>query len=292
MRLIFTLICCVVYSGAVLAQATFNTFQGVTNNGDGTATIETQSNTINGEDAFAEFRVTDAMGNVSFITTSAGTCAFNGSSCDFDIVANIPMNAAMIEVQTFIVRTDGFTRDLFTGFQDVTAALPISLTTFTATPETNRVALSWETALERNNDYFTIERSADGKVFTAIAMIEGAGTTERARQYTAYDEAPLAGTNYYRLRQTDYDGSTAVFEVVSVELRGDDQPINAFPNPVRHELTVTLSQREQLQLFDVNGQRVLLRNAEAGTQSLDLSALPAGLYYLRSASGSTTVVKE
>ena len=172
-----------------------------------------------------------------------------------------------------------------------TAALPVTLTKFTATPQNDRVAISWETALELNNDYFTVERSADGKTFAAIATVEGAGTTERSLGYTYYDETPLNGTNYYRLRQTDFDGTTVVFETVSVEMRGTTT-IAAFPNPVKGELTVQLPVAGDVSIYDVNGRLVDLRYFDAGTQVLDLSTLNAGVYYLRGAQGNVTVVKE
>ena len=83
-----------------------------------------------------------------------------------------------------------------------------------------------------NNDYFTIEKSEDGIYFEAIGEESGAGTTFNESRYSFTDEAPTDGLNYYRLIQTDFDGDSETFPVLSVDVtpKGNDQ-IELFPNP-------------------------------------------------------------
>lgn len=94
--------------------------------------------------------------------------------------------------------------------------VPITLASFDAEPtSTGTVGLTWSTASELNNDYFTVERSSDGERYEELAVISGSGTTNIARHYAYEDRMPLAGRSYYRIRQTDYDG-TFTFSPVEV----------------------------------------------------------------------------
>ncbi len=110
-----------------------------------------------------------------------------------------------------------------TSFSDFAVAkhdafpLPIELLFFTAEMIDESIMLKWATASEINNDYFTIERSSDLRNSTEIARINGAGTTRNTCYYQHEDNKPLRGINYYRLKQTDYDGSFDYSQWVAVE---------------------------------------------------------------------------
>lgn len=94
--------------------------------------------------------------------------------------------------------------------------LPITLTSFTAQQSGNSVVLNWATATEKNNDHFTIERTADGINYEAIATVQGAGNSDVELSYSTTDNNPLSGTSYYRLRQTDYDGDSKTYGPIAV----------------------------------------------------------------------------
>lgn len=85
--------------------------------------------------------------------------------------------------------------------------LPIELLYFNAEVLNEHVLLSWATASEINNDFFTIERTADMQNISKIATISGAGNSNITCNYSYTDYNPLTGISYYRLKQTDYDGS-------------------------------------------------------------------------------------
>lgn len=110
---------------------------------------------------------------------------------------------------------------------------PITLSAFDAELTTSDfVQLTWSTASEINNDYFTIERSADGERYEAIGDIQGSGTTNVARSYSYEDRMPLAGRSYYRLKQTDYDGTFTYSPVVAIDNDMQQIPVlTVFPNP-------------------------------------------------------------
>ncbi len=113
------------------------------------------------------------------------------------------------------------------------APLPIELVDFTARPENEKVNLQWTTASENNNDYFIIQRSSDGEVFSDLEKIQGRGTTTFNSEYQTYDLKPLHGDNYYRLKQVDYDGKFTFTEIRLVHFKGEKTTINVFPNPTK-----------------------------------------------------------
>jgi hypothetical protein len=94
--------------------------------------------------------------------------------------------------------------------------LPIELLFFEAAWKDEAVWLRWATASEQDNDYFEIERSADGRLFRSIATIPGAGDSYWRLDYQYQDRSPYPGFNYYRLKQTDFSGDVSYSHVVYV----------------------------------------------------------------------------
>ncbi len=125
------------------------------------------------------------------------------------------------------------------AFSDYTATgsgspLPIELLTFEARVDDETVIVSWSTASEHNNDYFTIERTYDWEHFEEIGMVDGAGDSEEILHYQFVDEAPIPGVSYYRLKQTDFDGQFTYSNLVMVEYDYNsptEAEIAVFPNP-------------------------------------------------------------
>jgi len=113
----------------------------------------------------------------------------------------------------------------------VTGALPVELTNFTAAKNGNAVNLKWSTASEQNNAYFNVERSADGVSFSTIGKVNGAGNSSSTLNYSFTDNSPLAGKNFYRLRQVDFDGEFDLSAIVSVNMSVNSS-ISLYPNPV------------------------------------------------------------
>lgn len=105
---------------------------------------------------------------------------------------------------------------------DCGIVLPVELLNFKADCHDNGTRIKWETASEMNNHYFTLERSLNGLNFETIAITEGAGTTNEIRKYT-YNDTRFASTVYYRLTQTDYDGSSKTFDVISATCNNNRQ---------------------------------------------------------------------
>lgn len=168
------------------------------------------------------------------------------------------------------------------------SALPISLKNFSAEPEKAKVDLSWETASERNNDYFTLFRSADMLHWTEIAKVEGAGNSNHTREYHFTDYEPLEGIGYYKLKQTDFNGEYEEFEPVSVHFsgKGEDTYLVIQPNPASQDFEVivraSMTADALLNITDLSGRISLSRKAilEKGVNKLFFNhvTLSAGAY--------------
>jgi hypothetical protein len=90
----------------------------------------------------------------------------------------------------------------------IDAALPVKLSSFNAaTNNDEEVVLDWTTAQEINNSHFEVEKSNDGKTFTSIGKVTGAGNSNKTNRYNFIDRNdPQTGTVYYRLKQVDFNG--------------------------------------------------------------------------------------
>jgi hypothetical protein len=186
----------------------------------------------------------------------------------------------------------GLTRNTGYGFSlyemqvqgSYVAPLPVELTAFRATAAGVAVDLTWNTASEKNNAGFEVERSADGEAFAGLARVAGAGASQTPRSYHYRDAAPLSGVSYYRLRQVDADG-TAHYSPVQTLTRTAPAAVAAYPNPTADQATIAWPAAEAVAtrwlLTNDLGQRVGAATLVApGNFTLDLSAYPAGVYYL------------
>lgn len=109
--------------------------------------------------------------------------------------------------------------------------LPVSLTYFNAGKSENGVRLSWETSWEKNSKEFIIQRSSDLVLFTEIGSIDASGETEGIHPYTFFDESPLPGPNYYRLKMVDQDLHYSYSNFRDVDIHTGSQELIVFPNP-------------------------------------------------------------
>ena len=163
----------------------------------------------------------------------------------------------------------------------VTGALPVEMTRFQASKNgPDAVLLTWETITERNNNFFDVERSDDGHTFISIGQVKGGGTSSAARSYQFLDKAPLPGTNYYRLRQVDHDDQTDYSDIVQVQMTAHRFVISPNPTTGPVALTGPLEDVEKIRLFNSLGKLVRLVTGPSVQSSVDLSGLPAGVYFI------------
>ena len=159
----------------------------------------------------------------------------------------------------------------------------------TATKQGAVARLDWATASEKNSAYFSVQRSADGRSFTDIGRVAAQGNSRRRHDYTLLDSAPLAGLNYYRLRQVDQDGKFAYSPVLSLrfEAAGGKPALLAYPNPAapqgfRLQAINPGAGAATVQLFDNVGRLVLSQTTAAGvaeTAIVPAQPLASGMYF-------------
>lgn len=169
--------------------------------------------------------------------------------------------------------------------------LPVELTAFSAVIDgQGDVRLHWNTASEKDNRGFDIEHSIDNQHWKSLGFLPGNGTTAQQHNYDFTDENPFPGVNYYRLKQTDFDGSAAFSPIVVADIRTETTQLEVFPNPsLSGALTVrTLSLREGealLEIFDWAGFKVYKQAfvLYEGTNvwPLSLNTFPKGTYTTR-----------
>jgi hypothetical protein len=183
--------------------------------------------------------------------------------------------------------------DKFTlGNTNIAAPLPVEIFSFTVTEHNNIALLEWKTASETNNDFFTVERSTDLKSWNAIQTLPGAGTTLEERVYNTSDDGPATGWNYYRIRQTDFDGTSSVTRPRQVFIgRGHDMKVRVYPNPTQNRFRIqstTLLQPEHVTLFDLMGRPVSV-SCERDDHDLviDMTTVPVGVYLLQVTQGTS-----
>lgn len=111
------------------------------------------------------------------------------------------------------------------------APLPIMLVDLKATPDQQKVKIDWTTAYEKDNLLFEVERSLNGSHFTTIGYINGHGNSNDRQSYSFYDEKPVTGVSYYRLKQVDIDRKANWSKTVSVMFGKKGSQFIVYPNP-------------------------------------------------------------
>jgi len=133
-----------------------------------------------------------------------------------------------------------------------TGVLPIELIRFDGWASEGKINLQWTTGSEVNNDYFTIEHSTDGIEFKPIGSIDGAGHSSRPTSYSFEDPSPSPGTNFYRLRQTNFDGVSTYSFTVRVNAPNMQLQASIFPNLVRTGSPLYVTIGNEFDYFDLN----------------------------------------
>ncbi len=176
--------------------------------------------------------------------------------------------------------------------------LPISLLSFEAELCERSVCLEWETASERNNDFFTVEKSYNRDTWNEVAKINGAGNSQSLLEYKTIDNAPYQGISYYRLKQTDFNGDFEYSAEVVVNIEDLFEKIKMFPNPAKDIINIKglSSQLNYLKIFNLTGQEVtssavILQNSK-GYLQLDVSALLSGVYNVKVNNQHSSFIKQ
>lgn len=180
-------------------------------------------------------------------------------------------------------------------------ALPVKLLYYTTRAKGDYNSIRWATSMEVNSYFFTLERSNDGTLFEEMTTIGGAGNSYDVNNYVYEDMRPYDVT-YYRLSQTDYDGTTEVLGVQVVKREGlITSELLIYPNPcTQSNLFVELPDQSDIESFvqivDLSG-KVLFRQTtdfmeEGEIITFNVDELPRGIYLVQRGNKGTLVTKK
>ena len=171
--------------------------------------------------------------------------------------------------------------------------LPIELLYFEALVKNKLVKIEWATAIEKNNDYMVVQRSADGSTFEDLQVVKGAGNSFAPIYYEIIDQNPLVGTSYYRLKQVDYDGTTVYHKISAVYIEHKLDRVQIYPTIASQSIHVVFKENiigeTNIKIFDINGQQLITQQVDLGTQSLNIpvTSLSQGIYFVNIQTNNT-----
>jgi len=182
-----------------------------------------------------------------------------------------------------------------------TRVMPVELISFEGKAIENGNMLKWITGSEIENDYFTVYKSINGVDFEKIKVLEGNGTANSTNQYQFLDRNTTQSLQYYKLTQTDYDGTEHEEGILSIERGEFDNDIisNFYPNLVDNDLQFTLntnlSDNVSLDIINIEGKIIKKVNLEnvyrRYNYTLSVADLPVGIYYAHFVSNNFSVKK-
>lgn len=118
-----------------------------------------------------------------------------------------------------------------------------------------------------------------------------AGNSIRTLTYGLTDPKPYSGESFYRLKMIDTDGAFEYSAERSIFIGTESGGIRVYPNPNNGSFTIDVTTVDalDLELYDVIGQRVRLVQIASGVNSIDVSNVAAGTYFLKSTVGETPI---
>ena len=188
---------------------------------------------------------------------------------------------------------NGFSR--WTVSSKISSPLPIELRHFTATCKDGIAELTWSTASEINNDYFTLEKSADGINFEILSITDGIGNSNIVSNYSFYDIKPDENT-YYRLKQTDFNGSFKYSDIIASSCfiasaceKDFVDLINIYPNPAQNYFNFSVYSSIETDIcanvISSSGQLIITKQFHISSGmnklNLNLSSMSKGIYLLK-----------
>lgn len=242
---------------------------------------------------------------VSFNAPAIGDLHLTSPSVGDVDLAGTPLAAVTKDI-------DGENRDLVTPYMGAdeipSSPLPVILNSFYAKRNNADVMIYWSTASEINNQLFTIEASADGKIFEPVGKVQAKGNTATATnyQYTHKNAQSLINTStiYYRLGSIDYEGNMEYTGIVAVQFGNKgklDAGIHVFPNPVNDRLNIVMPEPVNgnltVEIANIQGkvistQTITTRESSPIVSLEGLNTLETGLYLVKiQQNGLTKTVK-
>ena len=181
---------------------------------------------------------------------------------------------------------------VLTGWQTEACALnlvlPVTLIDFRALAQKNNIALSWETAIEKDNKGFEIQRSDDfNSGFRTIDFVAAQTTKSENKFYQYIDNEVVSGkTYYYRLRQLDNDGRESFSEIKATSLKkGGIWDVAISPNPVTDFFRLSIfaknKETKQIEIVSIDGKLVKRFETNENEMNIEVESLEQGIYCVK-----------
>ena len=139
--------------------------------------------------------------------------------------------------------------------------------------------ITWSVAHQTDNEKFVVEYSRDGKRFQAIGEIKGEKDLQEEKTYTFIHSHPAAGSNYYRIKQLDYDGSINYSNITTARFK--PVMISGYPNPVVDNYHLHVGQDITLSIYNAEGKCMDAFPAKRGEIDIDMNRYPHGIYFIK-----------
>jgi len=235
----------------------------------------------------------NSLGQPSGITSINDISIFkNEQACTASITSNaakLPTTASVYEYGYVLSASIGSFSTFFFA-KNAFTVLPLKLIVFNAQKQNSTVRLTWQTENESGLAGFDVERSGDGSSFTRITGVPATNGFS-VNNYSANDNRPLHGMNYYRLKMTDRDGTTSYSYVQKVDF-SKKYSVSILPNPAQDYIIITGADAfSKIQIIDVTGKIVKQMN-KAANNRYPLSGLTKGIYYVRFTGAEETVISK
>ena len=132
--------------------------------------------------------------------------------------------------------------------------LPIDMLSFKVNERGEHAQLSWETAQEINNDFFTIERSVDTHFWEEVGQVKGSGNSTVIQSYSFLDLNPGSGLFYYRIKQTDFNGDFSYSQIKTITIISSLE-FTCYPNPSKGSVNIRFNDpiEARLQIYSSDG---------------------------------------
>jgi len=177
-------------------------------------------------------------------------------------------------------------------YNNTNPPFPIELVSFEAQCISGKVDLNWTVASQINNDYYTIERAADGVNFVIAGTVYSDANINQISNYSYTDTEPFLGKSYYRLKQTDIDGQFQYFQIVPV-ICNDFEDLIIYPNPSTGTVIINGAEQNSDIIFtDVLGQIIFRNKIDEEITEINISNFANGVYFITiNANGFSTSKK-
>jgi len=227
---------------------------------------------------------TNTTGDV-VLEVLTGTCgSFTALDCqDQPSIGTETITLNNLAPGTYYVRVYGYLSIENPFVVQVTGTpLAIKLRDITAVNAGLRNRVNWSTATEATGDIFELERSRDGKEFRTLSVFNAKG---EASEYSYWDETPVAGVNYYRIKTIDASGTYNYSKTVSATVKGASFQVVAYPNPVSDEITIEVQGQQgkdaSILITDATGKVVRTVNGATEKTEMNLHGLAQGMYLIK-----------